>query len=116
MSIPAAPAELAPLTSLIGDHAALLLIEAHGGTRLYIARRGDALATVIGAQAAAALAAELGGEYLKVPTAKFWRARVYRARGMSYALIARRLGATESSVWRWLNAGGDTRRQLEMDL
>jgi hypothetical protein len=106
-----APAELAWLADIIGDDATLALIEAHGGTRLYVPRRSPAasrLAEVLGAAAVGQLSATWGGDYLKVPTAKFWRARILRARGKSYAEIARALGATESSVWRWLNAAGDT--------
>ena len=112
-----APAELAPIVEVIGEAATLKLIEARGGTRLFL-RRGEQqeqLVAEIGARAAKQLGAHFTGEQLKVPTAKPWRARVYRARGWSYARIALALGTTETSVWRMLHATGDT-RQLTLAL
>ncbi len=92
---------------VLSPEAALALIEWRGGTRLYIPRDAsgaahEALASHVGVPAALALAEAFRGEYLKVPLAKTWRARLYRARGESYAEIARRLGCTESAVWRHL--------------
>lgn len=105
------------LASLIGAAAALRLIEAHGGTRLYVPRQieeSPRLVEMLGIDGARRLSAEYGGDYLKVPLARMWRAARYRAEGLSYAQIARRLGCTESTVWRHLAAADLT--QLEMDI
>ena len=112
-----APAELAYLTEVIGEEATLRLIEARGGTRLFL-RRGEQqtqLVAEIGARAAKQLGRHFTGEQVKVPLAKPWRVRVYRARGWSYARIALALGMTEAGVWRLLHATGDT-RQLSLGL
>ena len=98
------PPEIAPFVALIGEHAALLLVEHHGGTRITIPAGAETrLAEQIGAQAAAALFAHFGHERVAVPLAKGWRARLYRERGWSYAAIARKLGCNESTVWKHLN-------------
>lgn len=104
--------EAAALARLIGRQATLTLIELHGGTRIPIPRtvnQGTRLAREIGLDAARALCAVHGGVELKVPLAKPWRALIYRRRdGLSYAAIARRLGASDTSVWEWLKEGGAT--------
>jgi hypothetical protein len=115
MNRPPAPAEIAYLTKHIGEAAALTLIEKRGGTRLYVPaepNQASALALEIGLPAAQALAREFGGETLKIPLCKFWRMRVYKAEGCSYAVIARRLGTTETTIQRQLSA----RTNLQPDL
>lgn len=117
MTAPPPPAELAWLTDLIGAEAALVLIEAHGGTRLYIPQepnQGMAIAREIGLPAARALAARYGRDWIAVPLARNWRARLYRQRGDSYREIARRLGLTESAVSRILTAAQMTQRQADL--
>ena len=108
---PPAPAELRYLGDLIGDAATLALIEARGGTCIHVPKRPGAdcaLAREIGLSAVEALAVEWGGNRLKVPTAKRWRALVYRQRGNSYTRICQLLNVTETAVWRWVgrNAPG----------
>nr|WP_294547635.1 helix-turn-helix domain-containing protein [uncultured Rhodopila sp.] len=103
------------LIRLIGEEETLALVEKFGGTRFYVARQGGDMANMFCEATAAALADAFGGEYLKVPTARRWRCGLYKARGLSYAQIARKLGATESSVWRWLHAAGET-AQLSLPL
>ncbi len=105
----------AHLIALIGESETLALVERFGGTRFYVARQGGDMASFLSPAAAAILADAFGGEYLKVPTARRWRCGFYKARGLSYAEIARKLGTTETSVWRWLNAAGET-AQLELAL
>ena len=117
MTRPPAPAEIAYLTRVIGEAAALLLIETRGGTRLYVPsspNQGTALALEIGLEAAQALARKFGGETMKVPLCKFWRMRVYQAEGCSYAAIARRLGTTETTIQRWLAPPASRQMALEL--
>lgn len=106
-----APAELSWLTSLIGIPATFRLIELRHGTRVRVPKtvnQGTKLAREIGLQAARSLAKRWGGDDLKVPLARHWRARVYRARGESYSTIARRLGVNEGTVHTYLRAAGMT--------
>lgn len=100
------PPEIARLIDMIGEEATLRFVEAHGGTRVHI-RLGrtsrNGLADLLGAAAASALAEAFGGEYLRVPLAKRWRAQHYRRQGLSYAAIARRLGCSDVTVWEYLH-------------
>lgn len=105
------PAELADLTRCIGPRAVLALIEAEGGSRVFVPKapnQGMHLARMIGLDAARELAVEWGGAYLSVPLARAWRVRVYRAEGETQRGIARRLGITESQVWKLLRDAGQT--------
>jgi hypothetical protein len=101
------------LVDLIGEDAALKLVEEFGGRRLDIPRSvgpRHQLAKVIGEAAARKLVAEYFGGRLRVPMAKFWRAQVYRARGLSYNEIAKRLQVTDNSVHRFLRDAGVVRK------
>lgn len=105
------PAELAFLTDLIGVPATFRLIELHGGTRVRVPKgvnQGSRLARDIGLDPARRLAERWGGDMLKVPLARYWRARVYRSRGDSYRTIARRIGVNEGTVHTYLRAAGMT--------
>lgn len=131
MIAPPPPAELGYLTEAIGAEATLALIEARAGTRIYVqaetsgAPRGgrppESLAGIVGAKAAAALAQSFGGCYIRVPSAKRWRAQVYWARGMTRAAIALKLGLGEDAVRKMLlgkvgaraNSGQTPRRRGE---
>jgi len=117
MTEPPPPAELAFLTARIGAEATLKLLELHGGTRLHIPKhpnQGVRIAREIGLANARALAAHWGGDYLKVPLCRHWRARVYRSQGLSYADIARRLGVMEGTVWTYLRDAGMTAPQADL--
>jgi hypothetical protein len=110
------PPEVRRFVDLIGEHATLLLIERHGGTRITVpAGTKTQLALEIGDAASSALFGELGHERIKVPLAKPWRARIYRSRGMSYSAIARKLCCNESSVWGWLHQSAAS-QQLSLPL
>ena len=100
------PRLTAVLIELLGTGGLVRLAEYKGGTRLYVPSSGDggALAGMIGADAARALSARYGGDYIRVPLARELRARHYRAAGASNADIARRLGMSESGVDRLFNA------------
>lgn len=93
------------LVALIGPHAALVLIEAFGGTRIYVSSRDfhqSKISDLIGANACEKLAGKFGGLAFMVPRALSWRILIYRAKGLSVAEIARRAGTTERTVYRIL--------------
>jgi hypothetical protein len=111
------PEELAYLTELIGPAATLALIEAAGGTRIHIPQsvnQGSQLARMIGLEAARALTTWRPREDVKIPLAKVWRIRIYRAEGLSYPAIARKLGIGEAMVHKHLQIGGLTDNQLRL--
>jgi hypothetical protein len=96
---------------LVGQDAAFRLVEAFGGSRLYVPetpRPGNKIAAIIGDEATAALARVLGGECIKLPVARDWRVITHRNEGLSYANIARKLSIDESSVHRILRKLGAT--------
>lgn len=92
-------ARSAELLGLLEPDAFLRLAEEYGGTRLYIPRSGDTtdLVKQLGPEAAR-LGSRYAGTYIRVPLAREYRARHYRAIGQSNAEIARRLGMTETGV------------------
>lgn len=114
-ALPPPPAELAHLSAHLTAEELLALIEAHGGTRLYIPatpQRDGPVTQAVGIEAAARLAAAMGGDTIKVPLARHWRIRVLRERdGLSYAAIARAVGMTEGAVHRHLQAARLTAAQ-----
>lgn len=95
---------LSELRELIGDPAALALIEAFGGTMRYIPKvpePGQAIVKAVGMDAAQRLARYYGANELPVPLAKQWRALAYIDRDdASYGDIAPRLCMTTSGVSR----------------
>lgn len=89
----------AELLGLLGEAGFLRLVEAYGGTRLFVPVKDlREITTRLGKAAAEKLAKHHAGSYLRVPLARALRARHYRAGGMSNAQIARRLGLTETGV------------------
>lgn len=93
------------LMAELGEDAFITLVEAYGGTRLYVPaniQRSD-LPAAIGGAAADALSKLYPGGYIKVPLARELRAARYREQGASNATIARKLGLTESGVQRLLS-------------
>lgn len=105
------------LIELLGRDGYLRLIEAHGGTRLYVPNSTvhSRLHDEIGEDTANALSDFCGGNYLKVPLDRAFRARHYRSAGFSNARIARKLGITESGVERLFNrARKADPRQLDL--
>lgn len=93
-------ASTAELHRLLGEADFLRLVEAYGGTRLFLPRSAakESLTEAVSAKAAAALAERYAGSYIRVPLARELRARHYRAAGLSNAQIARRLGIAETGV------------------
>lgn len=89
------------LIDLLGEEVFVLLVEAFGGTRLYVRHNpapNDGLSETIGATNAALLAERYAPDVLRIPLARQLRARHYRAAGLSNAQIARKLGITETGV------------------
>lgn len=89
------------LVGLIGETATLALAEKLGGTRLYVPARikeRHRLVPIVGIDAARALCGAFGATVIRVPLSRDLRAMHYRAQGCSVALIALRLGLTESGV------------------
>lgn len=112
------PPDLAHLTDRIGPAGVLALVERHGGTRIHIPKSitpRSRLALLIGETPARELSIWRGGEVIKIPIARPWRIRLYRAEGLSYPAIARKLGCNESTVHEHLQAGRMT-GQLDLGL
>lgn len=110
MTLPRPPVEIGWITDLIGPDGALELIEAAGGTCVYVPREpsaGSPLTKMVGIERARALAAEYGGEEIRVPLCKVWRAWCYRAQGYSLAAIAVKLNCLDNTVRRMLRARPD---------
>ena len=111
--VPPAP-EVRLLVQAIGEQATLRLVEAFGGTRVYVAARPgeeSQVATAVGLEAAAALGAtELGGERVRVPLARAWRVQLLHALGATNPEIVRRVGMDRSTVYRIINAKRDTKQ------
>ncbi len=116
---PPPPAEISEIAAALGVDATLRLLEAHAGCRIYIPRavnQGSSLALQIGLDAAQALAHLRGPDDWKVPSLKSWRARVYRARGMTVHQIALKLGSDRTTVQRYLNPIESHLTQMDLGL
>lgn len=117
MNAPPPPVEIKDVADAIGVEALLRLLEHYAGCRIYIpatVNQGSPLARDIGLEAAQALARLRGHDDWKVPALKHWRARVYRARGMTVHEIARKLGVDRSTVQRYLNPVPSHLAQMDM--
>jgi DNA-binding NarL/FixJ family response regulator len=115
--LPPPPAELAWLSQHQAPPALLALIEAFGGTRIYVPKapnQASPLVQAIGREAAAKLAAAHGGDELKIPIARHWQVRCLKGQGLSYREIARRLRITEDAVWNHLRAAKLTHAQPDL--
>jgi len=108
--------DVAGLVELIGPEAALALMEARGGTRLYVSEAvaGRTITDIIGIDAAGKLASEYGRDRIKVPLGRVWRILCYRAQGQSYREIALRVGCGEGMVWSVLSRHGGTQKQYDL--
>lgn len=93
--------DVARLVELIGEEATLRLLEARGGTRVYVsAVEGDAesLVGIIGLDAAQKMRAKYGATRVKLPVGRQWRVLCYKAQGMPRPKIALRVGCSETTV------------------
>ncbi|HEV2556828.1 MAG TPA: helix-turn-helix domain-containing protein [Bosea sp. (in: a-proteobacteria)] len=98
--LPPPTEDVAPLVELIGEKAALRLLEERGGTRVYVsdAKEGRALVEIVGLDAAAAMRRKYGATRVKLPIGRQWRVLCYKAMGISRPKIARRVGCSETTV------------------
>ena len=95
----------AELMRLCGEAGFLKLVETFGGRRLFLARgpftgsEHSKAWACLGPEVAERLSKTYGGTYLRVPLARTFRARHYRAvLALSNGEIATRLGITETGV------------------
>jgi hypothetical protein len=98
---------------VLGVDGAIDLLLTFGGAEVYWAEDpagGSAIAQRYGIEAARKLSRAAGGMKQKLPVGKPWIARVWSARGIPVAEIARRLHSTDTSVRAWLAQGVDGRR------
>lgn len=107
---------LGQLREAIGDEAALALIEARGGTAVFVPgdpREEQELVRIVGLDAARELASRWGKEYLSVPMAMDWRIDRLLEKGLSAPKIALALGVHEDRVRRRRRkVGGATQPDL----
>lgn len=87
------------LIALLGEGDFLRLVEGYAGTRFYIGPADrNRVEKRISATAVKKLLTTFGVGAFRVPLAREFRARHYRAAGATNAEIARRLGITETGV------------------
>ena len=104
------PARLVEIADLIGDAAALRLVAAFGGLRIYIPAQpkpDQALWQAVGESAAHLLAERYGSAEVEIPSGAALRSKkiAILAARCSGRQIARDIGATERYVRKVRNAG-----------
>jgi hypothetical protein len=105
--------ELSELVSLLGQEAAFILMDMHAGTRISIPKVIPAdhpLRAALGDEATALLTTYYAGSMLLVPMARSWRAPIYRAKGLTFREMAKRLGCSEKAAYQYMAAKGDDRQ------
>jgi len=98
------------LRAVLGEEAFVRLCQALGGTRLYVPYKlpdGHDLVAAIGREAAERLSRAFAPALISLPLARRERALFYRARGLSNARIALKLGLTERGVSRLFSREAD---------
>jgi len=114
------PPNIRWLIELVGEDAALRLVERYGGVRIEVPKKITETSEIVRSTGLAPatlapLAAHHGAERITLPICREWRVRIYRLRErQSYAQIARRLGMVENTVWRILNNSGMTQQQMDL--
>jgi len=107
--IPKPPPQLLPFIETIGRDAALELVKAFGGIRVYIPKNpptDSPVVKAIGMEAAVRLGAALGGESPRIPVARAWLVQHYASLKWPVPRIARELRIADFSVRRILGRKG----------
>lgn len=89
------------LLGILGEEGFVRFTQELGGVRVYVAytmRDDNDVVLAVGRELADKLSRALAPATIRVPLARRQRALFYRARGLSNARIARRLGMTETGV------------------
>lgn len=114
---PPPPEHLSLFVEVLGVDDTLRLIEAHGGTRLWVPKGVDnssvaareVLEQRFGKPMTKELIIAFGGDFIQVPLCHEWRTLLYRHQGMSMPEIARKLNCHTVTVARRLSrAAGKT--------
>jgi len=104
---PKPTAQVEPYFEVLGLDDTLRFLEAFGGTEIYIAGNPgtrSSVVAVVGYDKAKALTELSHRLQPRVPLAKKWRARAYKAQGLLTVQIARKLCVTDVAVRNWLRA------------
>jgi hypothetical protein len=89
------------LIDLIGEEAAYKLVDARGGTKVYIPQTpGGEVAEIVGVEACAILSAQYGRNTIKIPMDKSWQIGILTRQGLSQTDIATRLKCDVDTVKR----------------
>ncbi|WP_431282706.1 hypothetical protein ACQW02_25415 [Humitalea sp. 24SJ18S-53] len=113
------PASLVEIAEVIGIAASLRLVDAYGGTTLYVPAHAEPthrLVQSIGREAAALLIERYTREKIEVPTVRMARSRKVLIAGASGPTheVARTLGVTARWVRMVRNMGRPDPRQIDM--
>lgn len=120
MSAPPPPKQISFLIEVLGLDDALRLIEAHGGTTLWIpkgvdnssARLRENFEQRFGKKMTRELIRSFGGGAIKVPLCPDWRTALYEHQGLSQTEIALKLGCHSDTVWRRLKRRRENADQM----
>ena len=121
---PPPPGQISFLVEVLGLDDTLRLIEAYGGTALWVpkgvgnssAALRDKLEQQFGKPTARELIRGFGGGVIKVPLCPAWRTALYQHRGLSQAEIALKLGCHADTVSRRLKRQAENVKQMKMAL
>lgn len=109
------PAHIQPYIETLGEELGIKFLLAFGGSYAYFSDRPQERSPVtqlVGAEAHAKLASRLGAGSIRVPLAKPFIARSFKAKGWTVNAIARELHSSDVSIRRWLKDDND--RQLSL--
>lgn len=107
-ALPPATEEVSRFVDLIGAEATLKLLEARGGTRLWLPQKAadGMLAGIIGVDAAEAMTKHFGSGQIMLPIGRPWRVLCYIAMGLNRTQTALKAGTSEKVVHQILQRFG----------
>jgi hypothetical protein len=116
---PPPPENIALFVEVLGLDDTLLLLEAKGGTRLWVPKGVDNssmklksdLEAEFGVPMVKALIRTFGGGRIEVPLCGEWRTALYASRGLTQEAIARKLGCHYKTVTRRMQRARIENRQ-----